>query len=371
MQKSATKIETTQLLRRIVLVGLTTALALWAAWKLQNLLTSLVLALFVSFALEPAVVALVKRGWIRSRATLAVFVTALAGLVVFLLVVLPPFITQASELVESIPDQFEKLGPQIEDLFQGRFSFDAIGESVGNIGDLVSKYASTVGSKLTGFLGGFGSAIGSFFTVALFGYFFLADGPRMRTRIFSYFKPETQQKLYSGWQLAIEKTGGYVSSRARLAVASAIFHSLAFWVIGIPSPLAFGLWVGVVSQAVPVVGAILAATLPLVAALNVSGAAAIWVIVALAGYQVVENYLIAPRITAKTMSLHPAVGFGAVIAGFSLFGAMGGFLALPLAAIGSGLITSYLEAHPVEASDLTDDEYKRDESPDVKVDPEN
>jgi predicted PurR-regulated permease PerM len=115
----------------------------------------------------------------------------------------------------------------------------------------------------------------------------------------------------------------------------------------------------------------LAVTLPLVAALNVSGAAAIWVIVALAAYQVVENYLIAPRITAKTMSLHPAVGFGAVIAGFSLFGAMGGFLALPLAAIGSGLITSYLEAHPVEASDLTDDEYQRDESLDVKADPEN
>ncbi len=366
MAEDRSKEEFNRLVRRIVTAALLTGFGLWAAWRLQGLLQSLVLALFLSFALEPAVVSLVKRGWKRSRATLAVFLTSVTGFVVFLLVVFPPFITQASSLIEAIPDQFEKYGPQIEELFDGRFSFAAIGQSVGDVGDLVSKYASTVGGSLTGFLGGFGSAIGTFFTVVLFGYFFLADGPRLRTRIFSFFRPEQQEQLSSMWQLAIEKTGGYVSSRTRLAVASAIFHSLVFWAIGLPSPVALGLWVGVVSQAVPVVGALLGAILPLVAALTVSGAAAGWVLVALGGYQVLENYLIAPKVTAQTMSLHPAVGFGAVIAGFSLFGALGGFLALPLAAIGSGLMSAYLEAHPVTASDLTDDEFGREEVDDER-----
>ena len=59
MQTADSKVETTQLLKRIVLVGLLTAFGLWAAWRLHSLLTSLVLALFVSFALEPAVVSLV------------------------------------------------------------------------------------------------------------------------------------------------------------------------------------------------------------------------------------------------------------------------------------------------------------------------
>ena len=41
----------------------------------------------------------------------------------------------------------------------------------------------------------------------------------------------------------------------------------------------------------------------------------------------------APRITARTMSLHPAVAFGSVLAGVGLFGPIGALIALPAAAV--------------------------------------
>ena len=49
-------------------------------------------------------------------------------------------------------------------------------------------------------------------------------------------------------------------------------------------------------------------------------------------YQQVENYLLAPPITAHTMDIHPAVAFGAVIAGASILGPVGALLALPAGA---------------------------------------
>ena len=49
----------------------------------------------------------------------------------------------------------------------------------------------------------------------------------------------------------------------------------------------------------------------------------LWVMAVVAAYQQVENYLLAPRITAHTMKLHVAVAFGAVIAGSAVLGVVG------------------------------------------------
>ena len=85
--------------------------------------------------------------------------------------------------------------------------------------------------------------------------------------------------------------------------------------IGTKAPVALALWVGVVSQFLPVVGTYLAAALPLVVALIDSPTKALVLLVFVLIYQQVENYVLLPRITARTMDLHPAIAFGAAIAG--------------------------------------------------------
>jgi len=70
-------------------------------------------------------------------------------------------------------------------------------------------------------------------------------------------------------------------------------------------------------------------------------------------YQQIENYLLAPRITAKTMQLHPAVAFGAALAGGSISGLLGAFMALPAAAVIQSTISTYLKRHEVVETELT------------------
>ena len=72
--------------------------------------------------------------------------------------------------------------------------------------------------------------------------------------------------------------------------------------------MALALFVGVVSQFVPVVGTYIANGFPALIALSVDPVKALWVIVFAIVFQQIENYFMAPRITARTMSLHPGGG---------------------------------------------------------------
>ena len=63
--------------------------------------------------------------------------------------------------------------------------------------------------------------------------------------------PELQHLALRIWELAIDSTGGYVYSRALLAGCSAVATTLFLGLIGVPYPLALGLWVGLVSQSRP------------------------------------------------------------------------------------------------------------------------
>jgi predicted PurR-regulated permease PerM len=194
------------------------------------------------------------------------------------------------------------------------------------------------------------------FSVLLFTFYLVADGPRLRRAICSRLAPERQRRVLSGWELAITKTGGYLYSRALLAGLSASFHWVVFTAIGIPAPLALALWVGIISQFIPVVGTYIAGALPVLLALVDPGSTpfkALLVLIFIVIYQQIENYVFAPRITARTLEVHPAVAFGAALAGAALLGPVGAILALPGAAMLQAVSSEWGVRHVVVDSPLT------------------
>jgi predicted PurR-regulated permease PerM len=201
------------------------------------------------------------------------------------------------------------------------------------------------------------SAVGVLFqilTVGLFTFYLVADGPRFRRTVLSFLPPPKQQRVITGWEIAIAKTGGYIYSRGLLALLSATVTTVVLEVIGVPYALALGLWTGLISQFIPTVGTYLAGALPIFVALIEQPSDALLVLVFMIGYQQIENYLFAPKITARTMDLHPAVAFGTVIAGASLFGAVGALVALPAAAVMQAIATTYLARHDVIDTQITE-----------------
>ena len=343
------------LLMTILAVVGTLAL-LWAVRKLSDLLIALLLALFLSFALEPAVQYLSKRrGWKRGSATAVVFVIAgLLGMA-FLAAVLTPLLTQTGSFFASLPDWLDQVSARLEEWFGIELSLDAALEDFDSLGGVIQGYADDVGRGVLGFGSTVAGAVLGLLAMGMFTFYLLADGPKLRRTILSALRPEVQHEVLRMWEVAIQKTGGYVYSRALLALASAVFTYVALLIIGVPFALPLALWVGVVSQAIPALGTYLAAIAPILVALFTDPIKAVWVLVVLVVYQQIENFVLQPRITARTMALHPAVAFGAVLAGAALLGAIGALIALPTAAIIQAFVSTYREQHEVIENALAQD----------------
>jgi predicted PurR-regulated permease PerM len=138
-----------------------------------------------------------------------------------------------------------------------------------------------------------------------------------------------------------------------LAGLSAFFHWILFQAIGIQAPVAMALWVGIISQFLPVVGTYIAGALPVLVQFVDSPPKALVILVFVILYQQVENYFLLPRITARTMDLHPAIAFGSAIAGGAVLGAVGAVLAIPAAAMAQAVLSNIGERHDVVDSHLT------------------
>ena len=106
------------------------------------------------------------------------------------------------------------------------------------------------------------SAAFSTLTFAFFTFYLSADSPRVR-RWIAQLVPQRQQEVFGlMWELAVRKTGGYVTARLVLAAICGSLSALFMLIIGMPYWLALGIWTGVVAQFVPTVGTYIAIALP-------------------------------------------------------------------------------------------------------------
>ena len=333
-----------------MLIGLT--VTWWLVIRLQTLLVMLLVSLFLSFALEPAVNWLSDRGWRRGPATGLVMFTLFVLIGLFVWAMGSLLVDQVTQLVDEAPRYIENTETWINDTFDASVNADDLineFQDGGTARDFATNLAGNIVSAGATVL----TVVFQLLTILLFTFYLVADGPRLRRTVLSVLRPDRQLEVLRVWEIAIDKTGGYIYSRGILALLSAIVHGTAFAIIGVPFALPLAIWVGLVSQFVPTVGTYIAGALPIAIALADNPVHAIAVLIVVVVYQQVENYLLAPPIQAETMDVHPAVAFGAVIAGASMLGPIGALLALPAAATGQAFVSTYLRRHEVVESRLT------------------
>lgn len=330
-----------------ILVGLW--LTLIVVRELRSLLVQVAVAVFLSFALEPAVGFLEARGVKRGRGTLVSLLGVFAAASVFVGLMGQLIATQLSDLAADLPGYVRRSTAWANERFRADIDpSDLINQiesgQVTTFANDASRYLLSIGTTLAGVLF-------QALTILLFTYYLTAEGPRVRRLICSVLPPSRQVEVLRVLDLATDKTGAYISSRLLLAVLSGIFHWVVFAALGLPSAVALALWVGVISQFIPTLGTYLAGVLPALVAVGDDPTKAIWVVVAVVAYQQIENYLLQPRITAQTLDLHPAVSIAAVLAGTTLFGAAGALMALPVVATATGFFSAYIARH-----DLVEDQ---------------
>ena len=322
-------------------IGVLVAYGLWnAVGQLTQVITLLVVALFITLALNPLVEYLVRRDVRRSLAVATVF----AGLVVVFvslgLIVVPPVVQQAGLLADSAPSYLENLlnNRVIRDLDTHYHVAEKLQAEL--------QARITDGNFMSGVFGGVlgaGKAVlsgfFSFFTVLVLTLYFLASLPRVKQAAYGMVPASRRPRVTSLSEEILRRVGSYAIGQVAVAAINATASWIMMTIVGIPYAAVLAVAVGFLGL-LPMVGATLGAALVCTVALFDDPKKAAIALVYYVVYQQIENYVVAPRIMQRTVSVPGAVTVVAALAGAALLGILGALLAIPVAA---GLLLLYEE----------------------------
>lgn len=337
---------------RAVGIVLLTLAGIWALNQARGLVSLLVYSMFFALALVPGVNYLhQKRGWRRGAAVGFIYLAGIVFIAVMVAVLIPAIARLAQRIGQSGGQWITSLDRWLTDTFgvhliRGTASSDAA--------VTVRKFLSQWSGEILGAAGNVVSAgvglIASLATMAMFTFYFAADFPRLQRSFLSWFPPDRQERL--GWTIdqSITQVGGYLYSRLLLTVINGLGFFAVMVAVGVPVGLAIPLAVfaGFVSEFIPAIGTYIGAAIPIVLTLALQGiVAALFVLGYALVYQQIENYWLSPRLSAKTMELNGGLAFGSALAGGALFGPMGAFMALPVAALIYAFVRNYRHGYEV------------------------
>lgn len=210
---------------------------------------------------------------------------------------------------------------------------DDLNEAVNTVAQWLQNQAGTIAG---GVFAGIGTAAGLIITltvVLVLTFFFLKDGPRFLPwlRATAGGRPglHATELLTRAWNTL----SGFIRAQAIVSLVDAFFIGVGIWLVGVP--MAFTLSViTFIAGFIPIVGAVVAGALAvLIALVSLGFTEAIIVLLIVLAVQQLEGNVLSPVLQSKAMDLHPVIVLVSVTIGGGLFGLVGAFLAVPVAAM--------------------------------------
>jgi predicted PurR-regulated permease PerM len=317
----------------IATLGALTAIVLMRALaSVSQIFVLILIALFLATGLNPAVEALRKRNLSRNAAVTVIFSSVILFVIFFALVVVPPVISQGANLIES--------GPQLlQDLMKNE-TINQLNTQYGLV-DTLQERLKSVTSDGTLLISTFGGVIGvgksvlsGFFTaltILVLTLYFITSLPQAVNLGLSLVPASRRDRVGLLTNAVIARMGSFVGSQILIAAMAAVFVTILSTILGLPSPIAIGMFV-LVAALIPLIGHFIGAGIFTLIALSQSLVIGVVAFVAYVVYVQIENYVVTPRIMKRTLSVPGAVTIIAALIGSSLLGLVGGLLAVPVAA---------------------------------------
>jgi predicted PurR-regulated permease PerM len=300
----------------------------YLAW---HVLTWILIAMFLAAALNPAVVALERRGMRRGTAASLVFALALLGLAAIGFLVIPPLVVQVRDFVEAVPDFIDDItagrGPLgfLQDDYQ---LVDRIREAIDRGGaagvlGLSAGLIDVVRSVITAVVG--------LVTIIFLTFFMLLEGPRTVERVLALLPEGTRLRYQRVGHHIYRTISGYVTGNLLISLIAGVTSTGVLFAVGSEYAIALGLLVAILDL-IPLAGATLAAIFVSTVILIETDWLQFFVVVAFfVAYQQIENHMLQPLVYGRTVQLSPLAVLCAVLIGAELAGILGALLAIPVA----------------------------------------
>jgi predicted PurR-regulated permease PerM len=326
----------------VVLVALSVIGLLVIVWTARQVLTWILIALFLALAINPYVEFLQRRV-VRRRllATLIGFGTVLVAIAGLAAAFVPTIAGEVGDFVDALPGY-------VSDVTEGR----------GRLGFLETRYHivervqdAVKGLKPESVLAASGTALSvtkgvitavvGAVTIVVLTFFMLLEGPGWIDRALGHL-PSGSRERWQGIARDVYRTvGGYVSGALIIAFVAGVSATIVLGIAGVPYAFALGLLTALLDL-VPLAGATVAAILVSAVAFLHSVPAGIAVVVFFVLYQQFENHVLYPTVYSRTVALSPLAVLIAVLIGASLAGILGAIAAIPVAGTVQVLLRDWL-----------------------------
>lgn len=330
----------------------TGAVALWLIAQAWVAFFPLIMALLLTSVLWPPTRFLRRKGWPAGLSAATTLLVALAALIGIFSWIAPSVIDQGAQVVTSAGaglaelqqwtagpplnldnSQLLEFGDQARTALEGRASEIAAGVFTG--------------------VAAVGNVVVTTFLVLVLTFFFLKDGTRFLPFVHRWAGRRAGQHLVEVSQRVWNTVSGFIRTQALVGLIDATLIGSGLLIAGVP--LAFALAVLTFFGAfIPVVGAFVAGGFAVLVALVSNGfGTAVIVFVLVLAVQQLEGNVLLPILQSKSMDLHPGIVLIAIVAGSTLFGIVGAFLAVPVIASVSVLLKYYSEQVDILAGTMT------------------
>lgn len=348
--------------QRLVLILGTIGALLFALHLFSSILLPFVLAGLIAYLLDPIADRLEAIGMPRGLGAILLVVALLALIVTFLLLFYPLILAQITILISLIPQYIrllsdliqqsllwleEVLGPEFVDQRLRQLALNQINTM---IGWLTGAIASVVGGGVQLI-----NVLTLIVVTPVVAFYLLRDWPKIIRSLDTWvprrYAPSVREiaseidRILSAW----------VRGQALVCLILALFYAVALTAAGLQLGLIVGLTAGILSF-IPYVGTLTGFVVGIgMAAAQFGTWSGVVTIAAIFIFgNVVEGYVLYPRLLGERVELHAVWVIFALFAGGAVFGFLGVLLAVPAAAAIGVIVRHWLRRYL--ASDLYHDE---------------
>jgi predicted PurR-regulated permease PerM len=259
---------------------------------------------------------------------------------------IPHLVDQANEKLADFQRTLDDNGIKIEITRQGQTALQTLQENVSqSSGDIVASARDILANVVEG---AFGLVL-----VIVISIYMLLYAPRIG-RLVRNVLPKGDGTPEDDFPLRAQKAVfNYVRGQLLFSLIMGLSCGIVLWLLGVLGifpdgqryAIFFGAFYGVM-ELVPYIGPILGGTPPALVALFQDPLSAVWVVLALVALQQLEGHVVAPQVFGRTLRINPLLVLAALLIGGQLYGIIGAFVALPLAALARETLL-YLRRHLV------------------------
>ena len=357
--------------RRIFFVLAVGTLIVSAIWHLpreldflarhtHEIVFALVVAMGFTYSLRPVVNAFEKvitastKRQSRVAATTLVFIFSIALVYIFAIIGLKPIVRDAQGFWQSFATQ---------DPSQRMMMIEGWKESVNqalrpysdllppaamqsvqdSIPDFILSSKDVVARRVVGWFSHIGFIV-ELILIPVLVFYFLADGPSLRSEMKVLCPPAWRSRVARVFDHLDRVLDGYIRGQVLMCLIAWVLVTLGLLALGVPHAFTLGLMAGL-TRAVPIIGPLLGAIpIALVCLLTtksfqITG----FVLIGFTAMHFLESKVLLPKVIGHEVDLHPVSVIVSLLIGMELFGFVGVFLAVPVAALLKVLLLEWHE----------------------------